>query len=278
MNTNRQETQSIDQDREQQVDGDASAPLALVTGGSSGLGFALVSALAERGYRVITDARSAEALSAAAANWPATVRTVPGDVTDPEHRAELHRVLTQLTAGSSTTAHLDLLVNNASTLGVSPLAPLEQVRSEVLTDTWLTNVTAPLALIQTFGPELRAAGGAVINISSDAAVEHYPTWGPYAASKAALDHLSGTLAAELDGQVAVYAVDPGDMRTPMHQAAFPGEDISDRPLPQESVPGLLELVRRRPASGRYRAADFTPSPALRTTTPADHSTRSEITS
>jgi NAD(P)-dependent dehydrogenase (short-subunit alcohol dehydrogenase family) len=170
---------------------------------------------------------------------------MPGDVTDPDHRAQLVEAVAD---------GLDLLVNNASTLGVSPLLPVQELSSEVLRDVWETNVVAPVALIRALRPLLD--DGIVLDVTSDAAIEHYETWGAYAASKAALEHLTLTLAAE-DPGVRWYAVDPGDLRTLMHQDAFPGEDISDRPLPETVVPALLELLERRPPSGRYRAAELT---------------------
>ena len=152
-----------------------------------------------------------------------------------------------------------MLVHNASTLGPLPLRPLRELPAAGLADVWRTNVGAPLALTQLLLPVLHRSGGVLLTISSDAAVEHYPTWGVYGASKAASDHLTLTLGAEED--LPAYAVDPGDMRTAMHQAAFPGEDISDRPLPEGVVPALRALVRARPANGRYRAGDFAPGPA-----------------
>lgn len=225
-------------------------PTALVTGGSAGLGRALVTALVDQGWTVVTDGRSRERLDDAVAGLGPQVVAVPGDVTDPTHRARLVDAV-------GATGRLELLVNNASTLGPTPLPALGDLDLDGLDDAWLTNVMAPLALTQALLPALRGTDGVLLNISSDAAVEHYPGWGGYAATKAALDHLTLTLAEENPG-LAAYAVDPGDMRTAMHQAAFPGEDIGDRPLPATVVPALLELVRRRPAPGRYRAADFRP--------------------
>jgi NAD(P)-dependent dehydrogenase (short-subunit alcohol dehydrogenase family) len=170
-------------------------------------------------------------------------------VSDQSHRERLADQVQELGG------RLDLLVNNASTLGPTPLLPLADLPAEELDHIWRTNVAAPLALTRALLPALRAAGGVLLNVSSDAAVEHYEGWGGYAASKAALDHLTLTLGAE-NPWLAAYAVDPGDMRTAMHQAAFPGEDISDRPLPETVVPQLLALLRQRPPSGRYRAAAF----------------------
>ena len=220
--------------------------VALITGGSAGLGRALVEALSEQDWSVITDARGGERLAAVSAP---TVTRVVGDVSDPAHRAALVAQVERL-------GRLDLLVHNASTLGPLPLQPLREVSQQDLARTWQVNAAAPLALTCALLPWLRTAAGLVIALSSDAAVEQYPTWGAYGASKAALDHLTLTLGAE-EGLTA-YAVDPGDMRTAMQQDAFPGEDISDRPEPATVVPAFLELVRRRPPSGRYRAADLAP--------------------
>jgi len=220
---------------------------ALVTGGSAGLGRALVSALVDRGWRVATDARDPERLARVANGLGARVMPLAGDITDPRHRARLVEAV-------EGTGRLDLLVHNASTLGPSPMPTLSDLSVAELDDLWRTNVAAPLALTQALLPLLRASSGAVLAVSSDAAVEHYEGWGGYAATKAALDHLTLTLAAE-NPDLHWWAVDPGDMRTAMHQAAFPGEDISDRPLPESVVPHLLALLDQRPPSGRYRATD-----------------------
>ncbi|HEY3534053.1 MAG TPA: SDR family oxidoreductase [Pedococcus sp.] len=224
-------------------------PTALVTGASAGLGLAITRALVDEGWQVVVDARDGARLHAAVAPLGDGVRAVCGDVTDPEHRAELGREVADLGG------RLDLLVNNASTLGATPLRPLADLAVEDLQAIWTTNVAAPLALAQALLGALQAADGVLLDVSSDAAVEHYETWGGYAASKAALDHLTLTLAAE-NPWLRAYAVDPGDMRTAMHQAAFPGEDIGDRPLPEEVVPRLVALVQVRLPSGRYRAADL----------------------
>jgi NAD(P)-dependent dehydrogenase (short-subunit alcohol dehydrogenase family) len=231
-----------------------SQPTALVTGAGRGLGLALARALLARGWRVVVDARRTGHLAAA---LPGAV-VVPGDVTEPAHRDALAGAVHGLAPGGR--ARLDLLVNNASDLGPSPLPRLAEVALPAVRQVLETNLLAPLALTQAFLPALRAAGGAVLNLSSDAAVEAYPGWGAYGASKAALDQLTAVLAAEEPG-LAVYAVDPGDMRTEMHQAAFPGEDISDRPEPEAVVPALLELIATRPPSGRVRAASLTGRPA-----------------
>src|SRR6476661_10195741 len=221
---------------------------ALITGGSAGLGLALTTDLAADGWHVVVDGRDGARLQQAVGRLPGSITQVAGDVTDPAHRRAL-------AAAVATTGRLDLLVHNASTLGPTPLPALADVDPEGLDDVWLTNVAAPLALTQLLLPALRASGGVLVGISSDAAVEHYEGWGAYAASKAALDHVTLTLGAE-NPQIAAYALDPGDMRTAMQQAAFPGEDISDRPLPETVVPAIRTLLRRRPVNGRYRAADF----------------------
>lgn len=220
-------------------------PRALITGGSAGLGRALAQGLTDLGWDVVITGRDTERLAAAAADLGPRATAVAGDVTDPGHREHLVDVLSD---------GLDLLVNNASTLGASPLVPVQQLTGAVLRHVWETNVVAPVALIRSLRPALRD-GGAIIDITSDAAVEHYETWGAYAASKAALEHLTLTLAAE-DPGIRWYAVDPGDLRTQMQQDAFPGEDITDRPLPETVVPAFLALLDRRPPSGRYRAAEF----------------------
>ncbi|HEX5290520.1 MAG TPA: SDR family oxidoreductase [Streptosporangiaceae bacterium] len=219
-------------------------PTALITGASKGLGRALAGALAARGWRLVADARAPGPL---AADLPDAV-VVPGDVTEPAHRAALAAAVGRL-------GRLDLLVNNASDLGPSPLPALARYPLDALRRVYETDVVAPLALVQLLAPRLRAAGGIVLNVSSDAAVEPYPGWGGYGSAKAALDQLSAILAAE-EPDLRVYALDPGDMRTDLHQAAFPGEDISDRPEPATVVPALLRLLDARPLSGRYRAAEW----------------------
>jgi NAD(P)-dependent dehydrogenase (short-subunit alcohol dehydrogenase family) len=220
-------------------------PRALITGGSAGLGRALAAGLVDSDWDVVITGRDSQRLADTAAGLGSRATAVAGDVTDPGHR---DRVVEALADG------LDLLVNNASTLGVSPLRPVQQLTSAILREVWETNVVAPVALIRALRPLLRD-GGAVIDITSDAAAEHYETWGAYAASKVALEHLTLTLAAE-DPDVLWWVVDPGDLRTQLHQDAFPGEDISDRPLPETVVPAFLALLDRRPPSGRYRAADL----------------------
>ncbi len=227
-------------------------PVALVTGGSAGLGKALTQALAEDGWRVVIDGRAAGRLAEVAAH-PQVV-AVPGDVSDEWHRG----ALLDAVEGEG---RLDLLVHNASSLGPTPLPRLDTTATADLARVWAVNVGAPLALTADLLPRLLASQGVLLSVSSDAAVEHYPGWGLYGATKAALDHLTLTFAAENPG-LSAYAVDPGDMRTQMHQDAFPGEDISDRPLPETVVPHLLALLASRPPSGRYRAADLpVPTPA-----------------
>lgn len=222
-------------------------PVALITGASRGLGRAAARALAARGWSLVTDARRADDLTRAMAGLT-DVAAVPGDVTDPDHRA-------RLAAAAGRAGRLDLLVNNASRLGPSPQPALRGYPLGELSRVYETNVFAPLALIQLLAGPLTAASGVIVNISSDAAVEHYPTWGGYGSSKAALDQLTAILAAE-EPSLRCYAFDPGDMRTDMHQQAFPGEDISDRPEPDTVVPALLRLLSSRPPSGRYRASDL----------------------
>ncbi len=219
---------------------------ALITGASRGLGLALARALARDGWTLILDARGAGALEAARvelAKWT-DVTAIPGDVADEEHRRALADAAKE--AGG-----LDALVNNASILGPSPQPNLLDYPLDVLAEVYATNVFAPLALMQIVEEELKP-GARIINVTSDAAVQLYPGWGGYGSSKAALEQLSNILAAE-NPELRVYRVDPGDMRTEMHQEAFPGEDISDRPLPEESVPGLIELLTGDLPSGRYEA-------------------------
>jgi NAD(P)-dependent dehydrogenase (short-subunit alcohol dehydrogenase family) len=225
---------------------------ALVTGASGGLGRALASGLAAAGYALVIDARNDQALQLAAdiirAEVPgADVTALPGDVTDPAHRAVLR----------ATASEIDLLVNNAGTLGATPLPALADYPIEELRAAFEANVIAPIALAQLFLPALRERGGAVLNVTSDAAVEPYAGWGGYGAAKAAIEQASNVLAAE-ESAIRVWWVDPGDLQTDMHQAAFPGEDISDRPRPESVVPALVRLVAERLPSGRYRAAELVP--------------------
>jgi NAD(P)-dependent dehydrogenase (short-subunit alcohol dehydrogenase family) len=228
--------------------------IALVTGASRGLGRALAAGLAREGYDLILDARNAGDLDAAARDVRgAAVTAIPGDITDPLHRAELLRA-------AQAAGRLDLLVNNAGTLGASPLPALADYPVDELRAAFEVNVIAPIALTQLLLPLLRASGGAVLNITSDAAVEAYAGWGGYGAAKAALEQASNVLAAE-ELAVRVWWTDPGDLRTDMHQRAFPGEDISDRPWPSSVVPAFTRLVRERLPSGRYRAAHLLPPAA-----------------
>jgi NAD(P)-dependent dehydrogenase (short-subunit alcohol dehydrogenase family) len=234
---------------------------AIVTGASRGLGLALARALAERGWRLVIDARGATALDAARAALtdgaaaPAGARTapggvvaLPGDVADERHRSALVAA-----AGDE----IDLVVNNASVLGPSPLPKLADLPLDALEDVYRANVLGPLGLVQLALPRMHT-GGRIVNVTSDAAVEPYEGWGGYGSSKAALEQLTRVLAAERP-DLRVYAVDPGDMRTQMHQDAFPGEDISDRPPPEASVPGLLTLIEGDLPSGRYLARELSPS-------------------
>jgi NAD(P)-dependent dehydrogenase (short-subunit alcohol dehydrogenase family) len=215
---------------------------AIVTGASRGLGLALARALAARDWRLVIDARD---LPGVPDDLPGDVVAIAGDVADPAHR----RALVEAAGG-----RIDLLVNNASALGPSPLPPLAEYPLDALEEVFRVNSVAPLALVQLALP-LMPAGARILNVTSDAAVEAYAGWGGYGSSKAALEQLTRVLAAEQPG-LRVYAVDPGDMRTRMHQDAFPGEDISDRPPPGESVPGLLVLIEGDLPSGRYAAREL----------------------
>jgi NAD(P)-dependent dehydrogenase (short-subunit alcohol dehydrogenase family) len=226
-------------------------PVALITGASRGLGRATARALAVRGWSLVADARRQDDLADALQGLP-DVTAIAGDVTSPQHRADLAAAARRL-------GRLDVLINNASSLGPSPLPPLRRYELSDLRRVYETNVLAPLALIQLLTGQLEAAEGAITNVSSDAAVEAYPGWGGYGSSKAALDQLTAVLAAE-EGGLRCYSFDPGDMRTDMHQLAFPGEDISDRPEPESVVPALLRLLDERPPSGRYRAVDLAIEP------------------
>ena len=219
-------------------------PVGIVTGGSRGLGLALTRALAQRGWRLVVDARGRDALKEATGGLDG-VRAIPGDLADPEHRQALVEA-----AGE----RIDLLVNNASLLGPSPQPALVDYPLAQLRRVYEVNLVAPLALAQLALPRL-GPGAAILDVTSDAAVEPYEGWGGYGSSKAALEQLTAILAAE-HPRLRIYSVDPGDMRTQMHQDAFPGEDISDRPEPEESVPGLLALIEGSQPSGRYRASEI----------------------
>jgi len=219
---------------------------ALITGASRGLGLALARRLANDGWNLIIDARGAGDLEAARAELTKTtsVVAISGDVTDPDHRQAL-------AAAAREAGGIDALVNNASILGPSPQPGLLDYPLGTLEEVYRTNTVAPLAVIQAV-KNLLKPGARILNVTSDAAVEPYEGWGGYGSSKAALEQLSAILAAE-NPRLRVYRVDPGDMRTQMHQQAFPDEDISDRPLPEESVPGLVELLTGDLPSGRYTA-------------------------
>ena len=225
---------------------------ALITGASRGLGRALGERLAAAGWSLVVDARDGVALDDARraidAAGDGTVVALAGDVDDPVHVAAL-------VGAAAGQGGFELLVNNAGTLGPRPLPAVSGLHAADLERTFRTNVVAPLRIVQAALPHLRAAHGAILNVTSDAAVEGYEGWGAYGASKAALEQLSRVLAAE-EPDVRVYWVDPGDMRTRMHQDAFPGEDISDRPSPESRVPGIVRLLDERPPSGRYRVADL----------------------
>jgi NAD(P)-dependent dehydrogenase (short-subunit alcohol dehydrogenase family) len=220
---------------------------AIITGASRGLGLALARALAGHGRRLVIDARGAGALERAARELGDLTEVValPGDVADAAHRRALVAA-----AGD----RIDLVINNASALGPSPMPALADYPLDALERVWRVNVLGPLGLVQEALPRMRP-GATIINISSDAAVEDYPGWGGYGSTKAALDQLTATLAAE-HPELNVYAIDPGDMRTQMHQYAFPGQDISDRPEPETVVPALLALLRDPHPSGRYRVGQL----------------------
>lgn len=225
--------------------------IAIVTGASQGFGLALTAQLVARGWSVVVDARDGGKLAAATErlDGSGSVHAVAGDVADPRHRDELLDVARRL-------GGLDLLVHNASELGPSPLPPLAEYPHDALARVFEVNVLAPVALTQRAIPLLQSSPSpTVVAVSSDAAVEAYEGWGGYGASKAALDHAFAIFAKEQPGLCA-YVFDPGDMRTAMHQRAFPGEDISDRQLPERVVPALLRLLSHRLASGRYRAVDL----------------------
>jgi NAD(P)-dependent dehydrogenase (short-subunit alcohol dehydrogenase family) len=225
---------------------------ALITGASRGLGLALARQLAEKGWGLILDARGKQALKQVRDGLSEKTRVIAihGDVTAESHRKKLFKAVQEL-------GGLDALVNNASLLGPSPQPPLLDYPLDVLEEVYRANVIAPLAIIQTLHSTLKP-DACIINVTSDAGVEAYSGWGGYGSSKAALEHLSHILAEE-NPSLRVYWVDPGDMRTQMQQEAFPDEDISDRPLPEESVPGLLALIDGQLPSGRYRARELVKS-------------------
>lgn len=223
-------------------------PTAIITGASRGLGLALARALAERDWNLVLDARGGDTLRAVAEELAASGQVVAlaGDVADDGHRGELVEAARALGGP-------DLLVNNASLLGPSPQPKLADYPLDTFRAVYEVNVTAPLALIQRALPLLsQSPQGAILNVTSDAGVEGYEGWGGYGSSKAALEQLSKVLAAE-HPQLKVWWVDPGDMNTQMQQEAFPDEDVSDRPPPEESVPGILRLIDENAPSGRYQA-------------------------
>jgi NAD(P)-dependent dehydrogenase (short-subunit alcohol dehydrogenase family) len=230
--------------------GAPSREVAIVTGASRGFGRALVGALVDDGWHVVADARDGEALHQALAPLGAHVTPVVGDITDVAHRQQLVATAQRLGA-------ITLIVNNAGGLGPSPLPALATVDLDALTSLFATNVVAPLGLVQEALPHL-GPDAVIVDITSDAAVEAYEGWGVYGATKAALDHLGAVLAVERP-EIRVLTVDPGDMNTQMHQDAFPGEDISDRPAPAASVPGVLALIHGSEPSGRYRAREVVPA-------------------
>jgi NAD(P)-dependent dehydrogenase (short-subunit alcohol dehydrogenase family) len=225
---------------------------ALITGASRGLGLALARQLAQNGWGLVLDARGKKALEGAREQLTAKTKVIAisGDVTAESHRKKLLKAAQEL-------GGLDLIVNNASLLGPSPQPQLLEYPLDVLEDVYRANVIAPLAIIQTLRSALKP-DACILNVTSDAGVEAYGGWGGYGSSKAALEHLSHILAEE-NPSWRVYWVDPGDMRTQMQQEAFPDEDISDRPLPEESVPGLIALIDGDQPSGRYRARELVQS-------------------
>ncbi len=243
--------------------GDLRRPVAVVTGASRGLGRAVATALVAAGWDLVVDARTRDDLLAtvdelrAGATATAAVHVVVGDVTDPAHRRAL-------AVAAAAAGPVDLLVNNAGGLGPTPLPRLVDLAPDRLADLLVVNTVAPLAVFQALVDQL-APGATVLNVTSDAAVEAWEGWGGYGMTKAALEHQSAVLAVE-HPDLRVHAVDPGDLRTDMHQAAFPGEDISDRPEPASVVAGLLALVDARAPSGRQRLADWqSPDPTAHRT-------------
>lgn len=225
---------------------------ALITGASKGLGQALARGLADRGWNLIITARDQDRLRTVRDELAQIthVAAIAGDINDPVHRENL----ATLARGH---AGIDVVINNAGTLGTSPLPGLLDYPLDSLADVFATNVIAQLGLIQAVREELKPSAK-IINVTSDAGVNAYPGWGGYGASKAALEQLSSILAAE-NPEITVYWVDPGDMRTDMHQAAYPGEDISDRAMPEARVPGFIALIESDRPSGRYAAQDLIPA-------------------
>lgn len=221
--------------------------VALVTGGSRGLGHALTTELVSRGWHVVLDARDVQRLRTALGGWPpGSVTAIPGDVADAGHRSALAHAVRGL-------GRLDLLVNNASILGPTPMPTLDRFPLTALRQVYEVNVVAPLSLFQLVDDLLARSGGTVVNISSDAAREPYEGWGGYGSAKAALDQVTAILAEERK-DLRVIAFDPGDMATDLQQQAFPGEDVTDRPSPESVAPVLLSLLGR--PSGRYTVAEL----------------------
>jgi NAD(P)-dependent dehydrogenase (short-subunit alcohol dehydrogenase family) len=230
------------------IDDESHQPVAVVTGGSRGLGRALSAELVRRGWHVVIDGRDGTALAAAArALGNAAVTAIPGDVSDPAHRRRI--------AAAVASRGVDVIVNNASVLGPTPQPRLADYALEAIQAVYAVNTFAPLALVQLLLPHLARRHGRIVNISSDAAVEAYEGWGGYGSSKAALDHITAIIAVE-HPNLSVYAFDPGDMRTDLQQEAFPAEDITDRPAPESVVPGLMRLITGALPSGRYRVGEL----------------------
>jgi NAD(P)-dependent dehydrogenase (short-subunit alcohol dehydrogenase family) len=228
--------------------------IALITGASQGLGLEIARAYARRGMGLILTARGRERLERAARQLSSVtdVVAVAGDVADPAHARSL------VEAGLERFGRIDVLINNASELGVSPMPELQQLRTADFERILQVNLVAPLGLIQLVLPGMQARGdGLIVNVTSDAAVQPYPTWGGYGASKAGFEHLSRVLAAELDGSgVRVYVVDPGDMNTAMHRAAEPGVDLSHLPGPEVVAPAFVRLLEETRPFGRFEAKEF----------------------
>src|SRR5947209_1612829 len=225
--------------------------IALITGASRGLGLEVARLYARRGIRLIVTAREAAPLQRAADEFSllTDVVAIAGDVADPEHARRL------VAAGLERFGRIDVLINNASELGPSPMPPLERLPLQAFEDVLRVNVVAPLKLTQLVLPGMRTRGtGLIVNVTSDAGVQAYPTWGGYGASKAALEHLSRVLAAELeDTGIRVFVVDPGDMDTAMHRAAEPGVDLSHLPTPDSVAPAFVRLLDEEAAFGRFEA-------------------------
>jgi NAD(P)-dependent dehydrogenase (short-subunit alcohol dehydrogenase family) len=240
----RPQLHSVDDEHERPPEEVTGMPVAIITGASRGLGLALAKGLSDAGWSLVLDARGAEDLRAAAGQLNGPVQAIPGDITDPAHRAAL-------VAAADELGGLDLLVNNAGVLGPSPLPALAEFPLDQLREVFEVNVLAQLALTQQALPTLVTRAGSVVFVTSDAAVEPYPGWGGYGSAKAALEQIGRVLAVEAP-ELRVWVVDPGDLRTRMHQDAFPGEDISDRQLPEAVVPAYVKLVTERPESGRVR--------------------------